>query len=66
MTKRLQPYGGYVAAKDRHGNPHAYAVLIIAESKEAAIEKETPIAKKRFPPDGYGDFKIELVTWDLK
>ena len=59
--KRLKPYGGYVAAKDRHGDPHVYAVLIIAESKEAAIEKETPVAKKRFPPDEYGAFRIELI-----
>ena len=59
--KRLIPYGGYVAAKDRQGNPFAYPVLIIAESKEAAIEKETPIAKEIFPPDEYGEFKIFLV-----
>jgi len=40
---------------------HAYPVLLSAESIEAAIKKETPVAKERFPEDEYGKPLISLV-----
>lgn len=61
-TKKLiKPYGGYASAKDRKGDVYAYPVLILATSKAAAIEKETPFAQERFPEDEYGAFEIFLA-----
>ena len=61
MWGQIRPYGGYVAAKDRKGDVHAYPVLIFARSKGAAVQRETKAAQLIFPEDEYAPFEIFLV-----